>query len=149
MKMVSWILLAIAATLIILGSLASIGVAYFASPSNDIVAGSLSLEDLQLNSEVATALRGRRGTAASFGLSLGVVLLFIILGPYRQGAGWAWWAVLTAVVLLCGGMLLRIPALGTFQGAGTAGFILLVTIPALLLKLAAKPATGGTDSPGL
>jgi hypothetical protein len=136
MKTVSWILLAIAAVLIILGSLGSVTIAYFGAPSSDIITGSVSLQDLEISPEAATALRGRRATAAAFGLSLGILLLFVILGPYRQGAAWAWWAMLLAVILLSGTILLRIPMLGTFQGTGTAGLILLVVIPALLLHLA-------------
>ena len=140
MKTVSWILLTIVTVLIILGSLGSISIAYFGSPSSDIITNSTSLEDLGVSPEASTALRGRRGTAAAFGLSLGVLLLFVVLGPYRKGAAWAWWAVLTAVIVLCGAMLLRIAALGTVQGAATAGLILLIVIPALLLNLAGRSA---------
>ena len=143
MKTVSWILLAIAAVLIVLGSLGSVTIAYFGAPSSDIITGSVSLQDMEISPEAATALRGRRATAAAYGLSLGILMLFVILGPYRQGAAWAWWAILAAVILLCGTILLRILTLGTLQGAGTAGLILLVVIPALLLNVAGTAGSKG------
>ncbi len=138
MRTVSWILLTIVAVLIVLGGLSSLTIAYFGSPSSDIITGSVSLQDLGVTQQAAKALRGRRATAAGFALGFGVLLLFVILGPYRNGVRWAWWAILTSTVLICGAVLLRILALQTFQGAGTAGLILLVVIPALLLDLAAR-----------
>jgi hypothetical protein len=146
MRTVSWVLLAIVAVLLILGGLSSLTIAYFGAASSDVITGSTSLQDLNITPEAATALRGRRGTAAAFCLGFGVLLLFIALVPYRQGAGWAWWAVLLAVVVLCGAVLLRIAALHTFQGTATVGMILLVVIPSLLLhRVGGK--TGGVRRP--
>lgn len=146
MRTVSWILLTIVAVLILLGSLGSFTIAYFGAASSDIITNSVSLQDLEISPQAATALRGRRGTAAAFGLGYATLLLFIILGPYRKGAVWAWWAVLTSILVLCAVILLRIIALGTFQGAATAGLILLVTIPALLLALAVRSPGGKEES---
>lgn len=142
MRTVSWILLTIVAVLVVLGALSSFTIANFGSPSSDIITGSVSLQDLEISPEAARALRGRRATAAAFALGFGVLLLFVILGPYRNGAQWAWWAVLTSTVLLCAAILLRIVTLRTFQGAGTAGLILLVVVPALLLNLAGRSGDG-------
>ncbi len=140
MKTISWILLTILAVLIVLGGLSSLSIAYFGAASSDIITGSTSLQDLQISPQVAKALRGRRATAAAFALGFGVLLLFVILGSYRRGAGWAWWAVLVSILGVCVVVLLRVIVLGTFQGAGTAGLILLLAIPALLLQLAGKAA---------
>lgn len=156
MRTVSWILLTILAVLIVLGSLSSLTIAYFGAATSDIITGSVSLQDLQVSPQVANALRGRRATAAAFAMGFGALLLFVLLGPYRKGAGWAWWAVLVSILAVCVVMLLRVIVLGTFQGAGEAGLILLVAIPALLLQLAGKAGEKGggdqvaepRDSPG-
>ncbi|MFQ5739928.1 MAG: hypothetical protein ACE5JX_13040 [Acidobacteriota bacterium] len=135
MRTISWILLVVAGLLIVLGSSASAGLAYFGSPSNDIITGSSSLADLSLGDDVATALRARRGTAASFGLGFATFFLFVVLGPYRKGAVWAWWAILCSTALLAAAIVLRVPTLGTSQGVATGVILLLVVIVALLLDV--------------
>ncbi len=133
MRLVSWILLTLAILLFALGSFASIFVAYVAPPSNDGITPSVTLESLGLDSDVATALRGRRGTAAALGMALATLLLCVILGPYRKGQVWAWWAILLAVAVFAAFTALRIPTLGTSQGVSTAVILLVVVLVALLL----------------
>jgi hypothetical protein len=101
------------------------------------------LGDLSVDSEVATALRGRRGTAAAFSLAFTVFLLFTVLGPYRKGEVWSWWAILCSVAVLAGTTALRISALGTSQGVSTAGILFAIVVVALLLdvKRVTKPAS--------
>lgn len=135
MKTASWILLTLVASLIILGSLGSMFIAYFGAPANDIISRTTTLEDLQVDEETAKALRGRRGTAAAFGAGFATLSLFVILGPYRKGEAWAWWGLLCSTVVLAGYMLLRIPALGISQGASTGGLILVVVLVGLLLDI--------------
>jgi hypothetical protein len=135
MKTISWILLTVVVLLIGLAGLGSTYIAYFGAASNDVITSSTTLENLQITEETATALRGRRGTAAAFALGFVTLLLFVILGPYRKGALWAWWAILCSTATVAGFMLLRIPALGTSQGATTGGFLLVAVLVGLLLDV--------------
>ena len=145
MKTASWILLTVVALLIVLPSMGSTFIAYFGAASNDVITGSTTLEDLQINEEAATALRGRRGTAAAFGLGFATLLLFVILGPYRKGALWAWWAILCSTAVVAGLMLLRIPALGTSQGATTGGILLVAVLVGLLLDVRRLTSRQGAE----
>jgi hypothetical protein len=117
------------------GSLASVFIAYFGPASNDVISASATLESLQLDEEVATALRGRRGTAGAFSLAFATLLLFVIVGPYRKGACWAWWAILCSTAVLAGTMMLRVPVLGTWQGASTGGLLFVLVAVGLLLDV--------------
>ncbi len=135
MRTVSWVLLLIVGLLIVLGSLGSAGVAYVAPPENDIYFGSTTLSDITTDPEVQNALRGRRGTAASFGLAFAVLWLFVVLFPYRRGEIWAWWAVLFSVFALAGLAFLRYPLLGTSLGAFTFLVLAGVVFVAVLLDL--------------
>jgi len=133
MKTISWILLMIVALLVLLGAVASAAVAYFAPPSSDVIVSSVSLADLSLSEDVKTALRGRRGTAASYALAFAILMLWIIWIPYRQGAVWAWWAILFSTLFLSLSLMLRIPAVGITQGAVTGAYLLIAVVVALLL----------------
>ncbi len=135
MKIASWILIGLAILLFTLGSTASMVIAYMASPSLDAITPSATLDTLGLDSEVATAFRARRGTAAALGLSWAILLLCIILGPYRKGQVWAWWAILCSVAAFAGSTALRIPTLGTSQGVSTAVILLVVVVVGLLLDV--------------
>jgi acetamidase/formamidase/creatinine amidohydrolase/Fe(II)-dependent formamide hydrolase-like protein len=118
MKTASWILLALAGALTLLGSLASLSNAYFdgqerfAGVSIDVLANG--------NADVITVLRARRATAAAYAAGFAAFLLVLTLGPYRRGDRWAWYAILVGTLtetLLTFG---RIPFLGTRAGTGTA-----------------------------
>src|SRR5258707_885914 len=118
MKTASWILLALAGALTLLGSLASLSTASFdgterlAGVSIDVLANG--------NADVITALRARRATAAAYAAGFAAFLLVLTLGPYRRGEPWAWYAILVGTLtetLLTFG---RIPFLGTRAGTGMA-----------------------------
>ena len=133
MRTISWILLTIVALLVVLGGVGSATIAYFASGSNDIIAASTSLDDLKVSEEVSTALRGRRGTAAAYALGFASLMLWVILGPYRKGEVWAWWAILCSTLFLTIPLMLRIPTIGITQGAMTGLYFLAAVVIALLL----------------
>lgn len=135
MKILSWILLALVSLLGLVGSAESLGAAYFGDSRAEMITGTIALADLSSDEQVTKSVQGRRGTAASLGLSLTALLLCVVLGPYRRGAVWAWWAILVSTVLFGAGVLLRIPLLGTTQGSMTGLVVLLITIPALLLDV--------------
>ena len=69
---------------------------------------------------LATALRGIRGTSAAYGAAYGILFLAVVLGPYRRGDAWAWWALLVAGLVQFVLVLLRVPALGTQLGVSPA-----------------------------
>ena len=135
MKKASWIFLGLVGVLLALGSLISMSVAYLQPPSNDIVV-SASIAQLAAGDEaVETALRGRRGTAAGFAFAFAALYLMVVVGPYRRGDVWAWWALLVSVLALTASVLLRIPTLGTTLGVATPVALLIGTLIGLLLDV--------------
>ena len=115
----------------LLGSLVSLDVAY-GSDRDQIGPASLS-EVSAGRPEVATALRARRATAAAYAAGFATLFLAIVLGPYRRGDVWAWWAVAAGTVVVAALILLRIPLLGlqlgsTAGGTATAAIIQLVVV---------------------
>jgi hypothetical protein len=66
MKTASWVILAVVGTLTLVGSLFSVGIAYFSVVEDKI--GPASLTELSAGRpEVATAVPARRATAAAYG----------------------------------------------------------------------------------
>jgi hypothetical protein len=137
MKTASWVLLTIVGVLTVLGSLASLYTAYApGAAARDQVGPGTTVQDVgEWRAEVATLMRARRGTAAAFAAAYGVLFLAFVLGPYRRGDAYSWWAILAGALTL--GLLtaLRIPTLGTRSGAGTGFIQLAVVIVALLLDV--------------
>lgn len=134
MKTASWVLLAIVGVLTLLGGLASTSVAY--GSARDELRPGVTLEDVAGGrAEVVTALRARRGTAAAFAVTYAVLFLFVVLGPYRRGDTWAWWALLTAALVLAVFTGARIPLLGTQAGAATGAIHFVVVLVGLLLDV--------------
>lgn len=131
LRTVSWVMLAVVAVLILLGSTVSAFVAYAGRPYN---IGPASVDEVAAGrADVATAMRGIRGTAAAFSAAFGALLLFVVLGPYRRGETWCWWAILTAAVVLFLYGVARQPFLGTTLGIGTPATILGIVGLALVL----------------
>jgi len=129
------VLLTIVGALTLLGSVGSLFTAY-RSASPDALTPGITLDDVAAGRpEVATALRARRGTAASFAAAYAVLFLAVVLGPYRRGDTWSFWAVLAAALTLGILTALRVPLLGTRAGAGTGLVQLAVVIVALLLDI--------------
>jgi len=135
MKTASWVLLAVAGALILLGSFASLYTAY-AGGAPDPLTPSIMLDDVAAGRpEVATAIRARRGTAAAFAAAYAVLFLAVALGPYRRGDAWSWWALLAAALTLGIFIMARVPLIGTRAGAGTGLVQLVVVVVALLLDV--------------
>ncbi len=132
MKKASWIILTVLGVAITLISLVSAVHAYRTRDDYGIghsrvsrVAGG--------DAGVATALRGIRGTSASYGVAYGILFLAIVLGPYRRGDVWAWKALLVAGLTQSVVVLLRIPILGTQLGASPAVTQVVLLVVGLLL----------------
>jgi hypothetical protein len=129
MRKASVILLAIVGFLTLLGGLVSAGIAY--SGSDYVIGGTHVATVAAGRPEIETALRAARGTAAAYCVGFALLYLFVVLGPYKRGDVWAWWALLAAGALYVGVSALRIPTLGTAAGAGAAfiqGGVLLVSL---------------------
>jgi hypothetical protein len=148
LKTVSWVVLAVVAALVLLGSVVSTSIAYRGDPAQDVFgAGGPSVKDIAAwRPDVATAVRGRRGTASAYSAGYAVLMLAIVLVPYRRGEVWAWWAVLAGAATVALLMFLRVPMLGTRLGAGTGALLLGITALGLLLDAGrlrgARPAGG-------
>ena len=135
MRTASWVLLAIVGALTLLGSIASLFTAY-RSGAPDAITPTITLDEVAAGRpEVATALRARRGTAAAFAAAFSVLFLSVVLGPYRRGDTWSWWALLAAALTLGIFTAARVPAIGTNAGAGTGLVFLAVAGVALLLDV--------------
>src|SRR5690349_4927502 len=115
MKKASWIILTVGGVAITLASLVSAVHAYRTSDNYGIGDSRVS-KVAGGDAGLATALRGIRGTSAAYGAAYGVLVLAIVLGPYRRGDAWAWKALLIAGLTQFVLVLLRIPILGTELG---------------------------------
>jgi len=131
MKKASWVVLCVLGLLILVLSLASAVNAYW----RDWGIGPTTLTKIEMVAPGAeVALRGSRATAAAFGVGF-VLFLAIVLGPYRRGEVWAWWALLGSMLSFAAVALLRVPLLGTTLGTTPAVVPLIVVLVALLLDL--------------
>ena len=130
---VGWVLLLLLATALTLLSINATYIPLTAQP--DGVTSSVTIEDIgsTTSPEVATALRGRRVTAATWALAYGLLLWGVLLVPYRRGERWAWWAILLSMVVSQGLSLARIPMLDTQQGAGASAILIGMALVGLLL----------------
>jgi len=132
----SWIILLLVSGLLVLASLNSLYVAYFAPTDN--LTPTFSLDQLKTvvggeqGEEVAKALRGRRSTAATWALGYGLLALWVVLVPYRRGERWAWWALLVSLGVAQLLALARAPVLGTTSGTSAAGILLAFMLLGLL-----------------
>lgn len=127
MKTASWIILVVVGGLMLLGSLGSLAIAY--GTGQDEI-GPASLTELAAGRpDVATAVRGRRATAAAYAAGFATLFLVITLVPYRRGEVWAWWALLAGTLVVSALTLLRVFFLGIRLGSSA-------TAPALVLLAA-------------
>jgi hypothetical protein len=81
------------------------------------------------------ALRGTRGTAAAYAAAFGALYLFVVLGPYRAGARWAWWAILAAFAVLVLVTAVRVPTLGIQTGVSAPLILGGLVVVGLLLDV--------------
>lgn len=141
---VGWALLLLLAAALTLLSINSTYIPLAARP--DGVTSSVTIDDVgaKTSTEVATALRGRRVTAATWALAYGIMLWGVLLVPYRRGERWAWWAILLSIVVSQLLSLARIPLLDTQQGAAASAILMGVALVGLLLG--ARHVFGKRDS---
>ena len=87
-----------------------------------------------LNPDIPNMLRGRRATAASLGVTCGVLLCWIASTAFRRREKWSWYALLSAFGLGAILSVLRVPVLGYRAGAEIAGVFLVILVAALALS---------------
>ena len=98
----------------------------------------------KLEGKVAIVTGAGQGIGRGYALAFGFLLLMVVIGPYRKGDVWAWWAILLPSFILALVLLLRIPALGLHQGATTGLYFLAVVAIALALDI--RRVTSGPES---
>ena len=134
LRKVSWILLAVLGTLVLLVSFISMNLAY--RGEYGIGPENLAVEKVAAGRpEILSALRGIRGTSAAYAGAYAALFLGIVFGPYRRGETWAWWALLGGLLVLTVMALLRIPMLGTSFGVAAPVLQCGIGLLALLLDV--------------
>jgi hypothetical protein len=132
LRTVSWVLLALVGVLVLLGSLASAGLAY----RGDFPVGGVSIGEIASGRDaVLVGLRGARGTAAAWGAAWAALFLVVVAGPYRRGDVTSWWGILVSLVVLTAVVGARVPFTGNPLGIGTPLILLALGIVALLLDV--------------
>jgi hypothetical protein len=134
MKKASWIVLTVAGVALILFSLISAGHAY--NKGDDYEIAGISVSEVAAGREaVASGLRGIRGTSAAFAAAYGVLFMAVVLGPYRRGDVWAWWALFAGSATVLAIVLLRVPFLDTRLGISAGNLQFALTMVGLLLDV--------------
>jgi hypothetical protein len=134
MKTASWILLAIVGSLLLLVSFLSASIAYRGGYT--IGPGEVKVQDVAAGrADVLEGLRGIRGTSAAYAAGFATLFLAIVVGPYKRGDVWAWWALLAALALVAVISLARIPLMGSRWGIGTALTPSVLALVGLLLDV--------------
>jgi hypothetical protein len=133
LKKASWIVLVVMGAAVVIVSLISTWVAY--SGTAYTVGATPVAEIAAAHDGAGPALRGIRGTSAAYGAAYGILFLAIVLGPYRRGEVWAWWAILGSALALAAIAALRIPTLGVTLGIQAPLIVLGVVVLGLLLDV--------------
>lgn len=128
---ISWVILVIVAFLILLGSFASLANAY-SSRSESI--GTVTTDQIRSlgGDDAVHQFKARRVTAATWSLAFAILFGWVVVGPYRQGSKWAWWAMLVSLGLSQLLSMARAPLLGTESGVGTSAVALAFLLIGLL-----------------
>jgi hypothetical protein len=126
----SWIILLVVIVAVALLSLQSLRIAY--TGNQDSLITGFTLDQLREHGgeEAVKAFKGRRATAATWALAYALLALTVVLGPYRRGERWAWWALLISLGVSQLLSILRVPMLGLLAGA--PGILLAFTLLGLL-----------------
>src|SRR4028119_1150081 len=130
---IGWVLLLLLAAALTLLSINSTYIPFVSRP--DGVTSTVTIDDIgaKTSPEVATALRGRRVTAATWALAYALMLWGVLLVPYKRGERWAWWAILLSIVISQLLSLARIPMLDTQQGAAASAILIGIALVGLFL----------------
>jgi hypothetical protein len=142
----SWIILLMVTASVALLSLQSLRIAYTGNQDSLITGFTLDQIREHGGEEAVKAFKGRRATAATWALAYALLALTVVLGPYRRGERWAWWALLVSLGVSQLLSILRVPMLGLLAGA--PGILLAFTLLGLLAgapNLFRRPVTAIDD----
>lgn len=144
----SWLILTLVSVAVLFGSFSSLRVAYFGT--QDRLTQTVVLEKIQEvgGEEAVKAFKGRRATAATWAIGYALLMLIVVLGPYRRHERWAWWALLISMGLSQLLSIARSPMLGTTQGLNASAIILAFTLLGLMAgapRLFAKSRAAAVD----
>ena len=129
---IAWIVLLVFGVLMSIAGIGSLAEAY--RGSDPFLAG-VSYDQLAtLNPQIPNMLRGRRATAASLGVTCGMLLCWIAATAFRRREKWSWYALLSAFGLGSILSILRVPVLGYRAGAETAGVFLAILVITLAIS---------------
>jgi hypothetical protein len=130
-RLVSVALLTLLGLAILFVSFASARQAY---SGTDYSLGPVKLSELSAGREgVSGALRGMRATAAAYAAAFAVLLLGIVLVPYRRGEAWAFWVLLAGVLTFAMLYMARALLLDTWRGVGVGAIQAGIALAALAL----------------
>ncbi len=128
----SWVILLVVSGAIVLLSADSLWIAYTGKPDGLTREYTLTQIGEQGGDQAVKAFRGRRATAATFALGYGLLALFVIWVPYRQGERWAWWALFASLGISQLLSLARAIMLVTTAGTGAPAVILVFVLLGLM-----------------
>ena len=128
----SWIILLLVVAAVALLSLQSLRIAYMGNQDSLITGFTLDQIREHGGEDAVKAFKGRRATAATWALGYALLALPVILGPYRRGERWAWWALLVSLGVSQLLSILRVPMLDTALGAGAPRIVLAIALIGLL-----------------
>jgi len=129
---VAWIVLLALGILMSIAGLGSLAEAY--RGKSPFLAGVTYDQLASLNPEIPNMLRGRRATAASLGVTSGMLVCWIAATAFRRREKWSWYALLSAVGFGCILSILRVPVLGSRAGAEAAGVVMVILLFALAIS---------------
>ncbi len=128
----SWIILVVVVAAVALISLQSLRIAYTGNQDSLIPGFTLDLIREHGGEDAVKAFKGRRATAATWALAYALLALPLVLGPYRRGERWAWWALLISMGVSQLLSILRAPMLGTTSGTNASAILLAFALLGLL-----------------
>jgi hypothetical protein len=129
---IAWIVLLVFGILMSIAGIGSLSEAY--RGADPFLAGVTYDRLADLNPEIPNMLRGRRATAASLGVTCGMLLSWIAATAFRQREKWSWYALLSAFGLGSILSILRVPLLGYRAGAEIAAVFLVVIVITLAVS---------------
>lgn len=142
LRTASVVMLTVVGALVLAASLGSAGLGYF----GDYPIAGVQIREIAGDREaVLTGLRGVRGTSAAWGVAWAVLMLAVVLGPYRKGDVASWWGILVSTLAAAVVVALRVVVLGT--SLGTGGPLLLVLLVMIGLLLDVKRIAGVAPAP--
>ena len=124
---IGWkVMLVMGIYVIILGLLWAFGTAGMMAPGFTSATGQAWSDFVAGNPKAADYLIMTGRLSASFGLAIGILVVFVVRNGYRKAEKWSWHALLVVGIIAWGGVLVDQISTGSLMGIGmmTIGVIL-------------------------